>query len=189
MKGLVAQSSLLGGQGMRLLGHPDMCCIARDTPLVAVFVSVVLRLTEGGCGASCGGGQRFRTREAKAKVRQVASLTHGACQIQHAAKPGGEPCTGSTHETEVCNEEAQRVCGIYLHALEAQLVCWPEFFCEHGLTNENTMASDCLQRPPGLRCLTLESVAVSLKTPEQRAKTSACVVSMPKMCRLWFVRG
>ena len=29
-------------------------------------------------------------------------------QILHPAKPGGEPCTGSTHETEVCNEEAQR---------------------------------------------------------------------------------
>ena len=36
----MAQSSVLGG----LLGHADMCWIAKETPLGAAFVSVVLRL-------------------------------------------------------------------------------------------------------------------------------------------------
>lgn len=42
----------------------------------------------GSCGATCGGGQRFRTRE-----------------VKHAAEPGGTPCLGDTHESETCNEE------------------------------------------------------------------------------------
>lgn len=61
--------------------------------------------TWGGCGASCGGGQRFRTRE-----------------ILHPAKPGGEPCTGSTHETEVCNEEI--ACNVHLDCVVSHWSLW-----------------------------------------------------------------
>jgi len=42
----------------------------------------------GSCGATCGGGQRFRTRE-----------------VLMEAQPGGVPCSGDTHETQTCNEE------------------------------------------------------------------------------------
>lgn len=41
----------------------------------------------GGCAATCGGGQRFRTRE-----------------VVQEALPGGAPCAGDVHEAESCAE-------------------------------------------------------------------------------------
>lgn len=43
----------------------------------------------GRCATSCGGGQRYRTRE-----------------IDHDMLLGGIPCLGQTHETGACNEDA-----------------------------------------------------------------------------------
>lgn len=72
--------------------------------------------TWGSCGATCGGGQRFRTRE-----------------VKHAADPGGQPCMGDTHESETCNEEV--ACDVQNDCVVSSWSLWSECSksCGQGL--------------------------------------------------------
>eukprot|EP00440_Ansanella_granifera_P040941 gb/GFBE01044393.1/.p1 GENE.gb/GFBE01044393.1/~~gb/GFBE01044393.1/.p1 ORF type:complete len:1636 (+),score=289.78 gb/GFBE01044393.1/:1-4908(+) len=61
----------------------------------------------GSCGATCGGGQRFRTRE-----------------VLVEAQPGGYPCSGDTHETQTCSEEVS--CNVETDCVVSHWSLWSE---------------------------------------------------------------
>jgi len=61
----------------------------------------------GSCGVTCGGGQRFRTRE-----------------VLEEAQPGGVPCSGDTHETQTCSEEVS--CNVKIDCVVSHWSFWSD---------------------------------------------------------------
>eukprot|EP00930_Biecheleria_cincta_P048800 TRINITY_DN34064_c0_g1_i1.p1 TRINITY_DN34064_c0_g1~~TRINITY_DN34064_c0_g1_i1.p1 ORF type:complete len:1651 (+),score=328.54 TRINITY_DN34064_c0_g1_i1:184-4953(+) len=88
----------------------------------------------GQCGATCGGGQRFRTRE-----------------IVVENQPGGKPCKGPIHETETCGQEI--ICNVQEDCQVSHWSLWSDcsVSCGQGQHVRQRMIVQAA-KPDGIGC-------------------------------------